>query len=286
MAILTLFDKSLDAAQSENYHLTLQVDRSGCAYCILDTVWNKYIALKHTEFDGALDKEDFYNEIEKQLSNDEYLTWRYKSVGIIFNSSQHVLIPKSYFQTEYLRALYTLNHPLGEYEELQFSLLKKTGAYNVFAIPSFLVTLLSRQFNKPQYFHQQSPFIEFLLNPLNGNKQDTRCVALNMSHDFFDIVVYDGKKLILSNSFTFNNGKDILYYVLYIYKQLQLNVRYSKLQLYGHISDKSPCYLLLKKHIKHIEFGGAEQRYMFSSNFHNLHLYSFANLFNLYNLVD
>ena len=49
MPFLELFDETLDINSTENYELSVQVSPDGFAFCLLDTIRNKFVLIRSFE---------------------------------------------------------------------------------------------------------------------------------------------------------------------------------------------------------------------------------------------
>ena len=276
---LSLLDETLDINITKSYHISIQVSLNGFSFCLLDTVRNKYIALKHYSFDRA--GNNFENNISKVLSEDEFFKQEYKSSKLIFTSKKGTLIPVPLFNKDNLNDYFTFNHTLGEKEEIHYNKLKSTDAYVVFATPEYLSDLFRKSLPSLKIYHQSAPFIENIFWT-GRNKKDRDTVYLNISRDMFDIAVVNGKKLNLYNCFSIQNENDLIYFVLYIFEQLKLDPEKTETVLAGEISKTMKHYEILKKYIRHISFEKTNNQYTYSYTFNEVPAHTFVNLLNLY----
>jgi hypothetical protein len=69
-----------------------------------------------------------------------------------------------------------------------------------------------------------------------------------------DIIVTENKKLILLNTFTWQTNEDILYYVMFVSEQLELNPEKFPMIVSGDIDDSSSIYQLLYRYVRNVTF--------------------------------
>jgi len=91
-------------------------------------------------------------------------------------------------------------------------------------------------------------------------------------------------RLYLYNTFQYQNETDLLYFILYIYKQLNLNTRKNILLISGEQSDNMKYYNTLKKYVKSIKYLDP-LNFTFSGILEKLARHKFLNLFNLVSCV-
>ena len=103
MVEFEFLDETLDINSTLSYHLSVQANLDGLIFSILDTVRNKYIALKSyalTEKPNHIADFDWYESI---LQKDDFLMQEYKSVGLIFVGEKSTLVPDPLFKKENIK---------------------------------------------------------------------------------------------------------------------------------------------------------------------------------------
>jgi hypothetical protein len=68
-----------------------------------------------------------------------------------------------------------------------------------------------------------------------------------------DITCYEGNKLLFANSFAYDQRSDLLYYILYVWKQVGLDQVNDYLSISGEFSVTNRVIHLLHTYVKHIE---------------------------------
>ncbi len=276
---LSFLDESLDINITNTYHVSIQVSLNGFSFCLLDTARNKYVALKHYEFDT---KETTLEENIKRVSNeDEFLNKEYKSSRLIFTTRKFTLVPTPIFNKEYLKKYFSFNHNLEESERIYFNHLRNADAYVIFAIPGNLSDIFNYHFPKIKIYHQSTPFIESILRN-HKNSQDKHTMFLNAGEDLFDIAVVHLKNLKLYNCFFYKNENDLIYFVLYTYEYLKLDAEKTVLVIFGSLSKSSKYYEILKKYIRNLRFEQPKTQFTYSYTFNEIPSHTFVNLLNLY----
>jgi hypothetical protein len=69
------------------------------------------------------------------------------------------------------------------------------------------------------------------------------------------VVVKQEQKLVLANQFSIKTQEDVLYYVLFILEQYQLNPLTATITIVGNLDSNSSLISSLKKYIKNIRLG-------------------------------
>ncbi|MGF1586007.1 MAG: DUF3822 family protein [Bacteroidales bacterium] len=273
-------DETFDLNQTGNYHISIQAGLDGYSFSVLDPVRNKYILLKHYKLSEISDitlLEDKIHEIQK---NDEFLSREYKSALFSYQSPKYTIIPGPLFNKQNLRSYFEFNQHLDDLDEIHYNKLNNTDAYNLYIIPSRLACLVKKAFDNVRYYHQVTPFIENGLMQYGG-KTFRRSVLVNLYGKYADVIVVQGEKLILSNTFPWKTDQDLVYFILYVYEQLKLSGEDVPLVISGSIKKRSEAYELLKVYIKKVGFESRNDTFQYSYTLNDIDLHWFTNLFNL-----
>lgn len=278
MRDFSLADETIDLNRSSSYILSIQINLNGFSFSILDTVRNKYSLLKHYDIPGKLTTDNKGGKIEEILSKDTSLQNPFKKVNCLCVNPKSMLIPSPLFDEQYIKRYFDFNQPLNELEELHYHYLKKTDSYNVFSVPNPVTNALLGHFPKIHFYHHSYSLINYHINFI---EEDKTYVGLNLYDNFIDILVIDNKKLIFFNSFEFQNHDDILYYVLNVYHQLDLDPETIELKMTGTNFKHEQLIKELKEYIKKIHHLKPPKEVTYSYLFKKEMLYYYFNLFNL-----
>ncbi len=278
MAEINLLDKSYSKDNSIHYHLSLQIDSEGFAYCLLDSRRKRYIVFQKYLYGKSGDIVSLVNKLEKHLEEDEILNASFKSSSCIYLTQKSTLVPNAFFDESKLKDYFEFNHPLDELDEIHFNLVPEIDASNVFAIPTYLANLLYNKFKGLKIYHQATPFIKSTLKDFRPSSS----VHINLNPGFFDIIVKQGHQLKLYNTFLYQNDTDMLYYVLFIINQLKLNPETIPLTICGEMSDRISYQESLSKYVPKMMFLEPASP-GFSNVFERLSKHKFFNLFYLFN---
>ncbi len=278
MADFNLLDKLFTKNKTSSYHLSIQVDLEGFSFCVLDIEKDLYIALKKYPFDKIKDLENLVDRVDFLFKNDDILKNPYQSISFVYLSQKSTLVPDAFFDKENLKSYFEFNHSLDELDEIHFNHIPAIQAYNVFAIPNYLANQVYNEYNRVKFFHQATPFINSVIK---GFSQSSG-IHINLNNNFFDIVVKQNNKLKLYNTFLYKNETDLLYFLFYVIKQLNLDLDTILLTLCGEQSNKFIFFEAIKKYVPGIMFFEPVSP-GFSSVFEKISVHKFFNLFYLYN---
>ncbi len=248
------FSKTFDILKTNTYRLSLGLEPCSITYTIVDTVRNKCVAVKHYCFAQIDDTNAYYESIKTFLDQDTFLAKHYKRINFVFSSPKSTLIPHEYFNKVTLKQMFTLNHQLHDSEELHFNKLLNLQLVNAFSIPSAITTLMVNKFPEMRFYHQSSTLIDSYVRKSVNKK----CVVgVFICVKYLHFVVAKQGKLELYNHVEYSSDEDLVYHVMNIYKQLNLNNRETNLYLSGMIMKNSSAFRLLSEYVSNIWFSKA-----------------------------
>jgi len=278
MKDFSFVDETVDLNRAHAYRLSIQVSLNGFSFSILDMVRGKFVVLKHYDLSQQEGYDPKADKLRQILSSDTHLQPSFKQSVALVVTRKSTLIPASYFQEKDLKSYLAFNHDLDELEEIHFNPLEEISAYNVFTIPNPISNLILNHFGKIPYYHHGLPFLHYQLDNASAAK---KTAALSIFDRFIDIGVFSGNNLLFYNTFQWSTHEDILYYLLYVYKQLDLDVNSNELQISGTVRDQKDLKKLIDRYIKKSHMQRPPNDYTYSYTFKSEQTQHFTNLFRL-----
>lgn len=250
----SFIDESFDLKKLANYQLIFQFGTEGMLLSVCDTFKNKYIALEQFAFQELDDFTNALELIDVVKKESKLMSGAYKEVICMIVHNISTLVPSPLFDNQ-KKNLYL--HFNASFDTISNSVMaddiKSLDAKNVFSVPVALKVKLEGMYSYVRFHHYSSTLIDSLL--LENKNQTTKKVYVHVQNSHFEIVYIEGKKLIFYNTFKYKSAEDFMYYLMFIYDQLQLNPETIEVVLLGEIEKKSGLYTLAQKYIRHIKFG-------------------------------
>jgi hypothetical protein len=279
MPELNFVDRSFNKDHSVNYHLSMQADRNGLAYCIRNGRHKEFIIFKKYRFDHVYLESDLVGQIISVLDRDEILHLPFLDVHFMGYTQQNTLVPASYFSPDHLTDYMDFNAGGASDGELFSNNIRALDTHIVFSLSRALVSLITLHFKKVEFSSQASSFLWNVSNQSGSLNNTALYVGLNA--DFFDVAVTGGGKLMLYNTFQYVNETDLLYYVLYVCKQLSLKTYDLKLILSGEMSSRLVYSEMLKQYLPDTDHDAAAGLPPLPAGLSPALTYKYLNLFNL-----
>ena len=279
MPELNYIDRSFTKDRCMDYDLSIQTDRSGLTYCIRHSRQGEYIVFRKYRFDHVYLVSDLVREVIAVLDRDDILKQHFRSVHFMNYTQQSTLVPERFFNPENLPEYIEFNTGGILEGELFSNHIRPLDTYNVFVQPRPLVSLVTLHFKKVEFSSQATPFL-WNLSHVEGS-MDNSLVHVGLNTDFFDIAVVGDCKLQLYNTFQFVNETDLLYYVLYVCRQLSLSPQDIPVRLSGELSSRIVYFETLKQYLPRVSYEDTPGMRHLAPGLMQLITYKYLNLFNL-----
>ncbi|MCL3780460.1 DUF3822 family protein [Prolixibacteraceae bacterium JC049] len=264
-------DETLDIYSTLQYRLSIQMSLDGFSFSILDTIQDKFVLLQHRPFylkwSGQLQE-----ELNKIVSDNPILEKQFKSTHIAISTPQVALIPQSFYNTEDQEVLFYQNFPYKTKQKLRESQFQEQELTAIYSIPELMDNFITHQFEEAHVTHHMVPFVTYGLKQF---KHKQKCFVF--AHEkHLEVFAVTENKLQFYNHFRYKNESDIIYYILSVYKQLNLTPETDELILAGYLKKQSELYQQLKRYIRKIEFLKMDNSHTYSYTFNQIpkHFYS------------
>ena len=251
-------DKSLDEKRAVDYDLVLQVTDRSCAYSIFDHGKNSYIALE--AYDISL------SGLAEQV---HWLKNPFRSVHIIVENNRSTLIPGVLFEESEKETYLNFSLEHDENERTRFDLLSRIEVVNIYGINEILANETVTIFPDAKICHLSSVLIESIWMNFKNLITDKQIFIFVRQADF-NLLIFDRKQLIYSNAFHFKAPEDIIYFVIFVMEQLNLNPEEIPVTLLGNIGKGTPGFDLLFRYIRNIDFATRSETLHYSHVFNDV----------------
>lgn len=237
---------------SKDTKLSIQFNLDGFSFCITNnttketTYFSKYLFKEK-----QVTPENLLKKIEEIFKTDIHLQKDFSSVLVIHQNNLFTLVPTPYFSENNLSKYLNFNIKTLATDFIAFDDIENINAKNVYVPYVNINNYLFQNFGEFEYKHHLTILIEKLIS-LNSSIE--KKVFINVSKDNFDIVVLQNKQLEFSNSYYFDTKEDFIYYILFTFEQLKLDVEETQLSFTGEIEKSSEIYKIAYQYIRNISF--------------------------------
>ena len=278
MPFLELFDETLNINLTENYEISIQVSPDGFSFCLLDGIRNKFVLIR--SFEPEENKYFNAGRIDEILGKDDFLTRRYKKVNVVMPSPKFTLVPAPLFDPGKKDEYFTFNHILDDGNIIISNKLNDPDAFLVFSVSKPIFDLINSCQPGVHPSHQVKPLLNHIAHSrksVNGNY-----IHVHVEREFFNLIIFNHNILKFCNSFNYRNINDILYFVLNVFKNLDIKqeetIYFSGLtEKYDDLSSNFSIY------VRNLKFAEPSGNFTFSYVFNDTDLHRFLNLFSVVN---
>jgi hypothetical protein len=278
--IVSTFDKALSIEASKYCRLSIQLSQDGFSFCVFDINRNKYCGIEVYEFNNVSSVIALNAILRDLVQTNDWLQAEFEKTEIIFETSKSTLVPVALFDHNHVADYLKLNHPPDLGEVIGNDHLRQLDAENVFSLPDTLLATLREHFPGTGIHHFSSSLIESLLIRYK-NLDSNPIVFTNVRKSWLDIMVISKGKLQFFNSFRYKEKEDFVYFLIFVFEQLNLNPENTELKLMGEIPKVSPLFDLTFRYIRNVGFVERSNGSLYSYIFDEIPHHYYFNLLNL-----
>jgi hypothetical protein len=280
MPFLELFDETLDINSTENYELSVELSAECLSFIVLDTIRNKFIMLR--SFQPENSRRYSTEEISEIIGKDDFLTKKYKKVSIIMPSPKFTLIPAPLFDPGKKDEYFSFNHIQPENNLVFNNKLSDPDSFLVYALSRPLYELVRDVWPGSYPFHHLKPMFEHFRESRRNSGENY--IHVHVERDFFNLFIFNHDNLKFCNSFNYRNISDILYYILNIFKSMNIKQE-ETIHLSGQTERYDDLFSSLALYVRNLKFAEPSGTFTFSYVFNETGLHRFINLISVVNCV-
>lgn len=277
---LSLAPKDLKDSFSGNYFLSIELSLDGLSYCLLDTESFQYQVLESFSFTKVQSYSDLSVVADFIMKTTPVPHISIQKSNLVFLNSASCLVADSLFDPNQLDAYFNFHFPLKDNHIVKADKLNNLSAYNVYALPVEIEKALTQLFPNIRIRHYSSTLIENLCY-YHKAEQITQNVVLHVQDKHFEILIFDGSRLVLYNTFPYATWEDLLYYMLYVLEQLEIAPEKSDVLILGEIAMDSNSFQNVRSFMRSVDFGQRTDFFKYHWVFDELPPHYYFNLLNV-----
>ncbi|MEQ8324137.1 MAG: DUF3822 family protein [Vicingaceae bacterium] len=246
-------DSFYTASKNTSKFLSLQVGKDGMSYAILSPTDNTVELTREFIFDSVNSNADLLADIRGIVENDPALMGPFFHTSIGFYQGKSTLIPEALFEAGMEESYLNFTED-SDVERYFFSnKLVNLRSRNVFSVDKALCDYLQSCYPTPLFLHSSTPLIDVFA--LQEKRNSGRRCFIHVQYSHFEILCFEKGELRFYNSFDYTTAEDLLYYVLFVFEQLDLNQESEPISVFGEIDQYGTIADLLKRYLGVVEFG-------------------------------
>lgn len=177
-----------------------------------------------------------------------------QAVYAVVVNNRFALIPESFEDTPATELYNFVNGSQKDETLLKYRL--PNGTVFVYTMPAVMEQALERIFHNVKFFHAGITTIQF--RPRVATPEVF--VMAVVHRNYLEMAIHKQQQLFFYNCFSYETMDDILYYMLYVSEQYQVDPALNTFYLAVNESTDSGLSKLLKKYIRHLQFITTEKQ--------------------------
>ena len=242
--------------------LSIQVNLNGLSFCILNRTSNTIELLQSLSFQQTLNPFDVLNRLKTELSANSSFSIEFDAVNVIHQNELSTLVPRALYNDNNKADYLKFNTKILKTDFITQDEIAVNDSVNVYIPYININNYIFETFGAFTYKHSSTVLLDTLLQKCLQNTDLE--VHLHVNHKMLEISVIDKGQLQLFNVFEYHSKEDFIYYVLFVFEQLNLDVETTVVYLSGTINRNDNLYNLLYTYVRHVEFETLNLSYSFS----------------------
>ncbi|KAA6349547.1 hypothetical protein EZS27_003058 [termite gut metagenome] len=240
----------IDFNLSEQLILSIRLGTDGFSFTIHSPSNKQPEAFLHKEGVSSL---PFIDNLKQVFSELDFLNHPYRQVRILLVSPRFTTVPLNLFDEKQMEPVFDYNYLRIENEIVLYNVLKENDIVLLFGIDKNVYQYLIEQYPQANVYSHITPLIEYFSGCDYGAENNfSRKMYIALHEQSMDICCFEYKRPIFINSFEYQHIDDCIYYILHIWKQINLNQETNNLYLIGTMPDKERLLRELKRYILHV----------------------------------
>ena len=234
--------ENIDLTNSDQYILTIRVSTDGFSFSFYHTV-DKLFYYQTYKVDPSI---TITANLRNIFKGNNFLDKKYKKIIVLLDNAPNTLIPFELFDEEQINSQYKYNFPELSKQIVLFNILKKTSVVVLFSIEKTTYQLLNENLGNIIYYSTTTPFIEYCTG--KNQQEEGLKLFVNVQRKKTDIICLNRNRILFDNTFACSDTNDQMYYILCVWKLMNMNQGNDNLYLYGNNDLKNK----LKKYIREV----------------------------------
>ncbi len=249
--ITSFYKKNVNFANTENFHLSIEVSPTKLKYTLLNTENLEYLLFKSVEVG---------NNLLTAIGSEEILKQTFFSTSMCYSNFPTTIVPNElYSEINKERYLQFISDKKGT---IKTDKIHQNNATTIYSVKEDIVHLMNQIQNGVIEKNSSTIIIEQLIKQYKNLTEKTAFLFINRKN--IELIILKKGELILHNYFDVNNSIDVLYYTLFGFNQLKMNPEESNLYLFGNIEKGDENYILIYDYIRNIKFGSLSNTLSFN----------------------
>ena len=279
---VSLIDRDYHNDHNNVSILSIRIAPDGFSYAIFDTLRNKYTVLESFDLQGVSNESIWIDTIGVLLEEKKINPKSFIQTIIQSDFPGALTVPEALYHHDNKELLFKYNLQKSKEQTLLQDNIGNLGIVMLHPLSLKIKSHISSFFASETIIHQQSSLLSVLYNTSVSDLSGEQ-VFVQINRNAFECIIFNNKKLLFFNSFQYKSAEDLLYFLLYVMKQHNLDPEKQKVVLMGNLTRSSAIAAKAAKYIRFVHFINKNPQDDFSVAFEAVEDHQFFNLLNLKN---
>jgi hypothetical protein len=248
---------SYNANEAYQHALCMELQNDKFSYSIIDK------NLKKSVKEDSFTLSDFNKDTLAKIVDDQIFKNDFKSASIVASTNRHTLVPSTLFNESEPKEIFNLNHQ-PPFDDIDYNRISELGIVSIYEMPLWIKQLFVTKIPKIKTFHTSTVFLKGIFKA----PQFSPRIHILIQNESFYLAITSKNRLDYFNLFQSNKIEDIVYHLLFVLEQKELNIKEFEINVLG-VSNKwlklEAINDLLKQKVKvHFQPEKSEQFILFS----------------------
>ncbi|WP_420187340.1 DUF3822 family protein [Bacteroides pyogenes] len=234
----------IDLTKSKQYTLSIRLSTDGFSFSIYNPISDNSLSFIEKEADDSL---SLTANLRRVFQESDFLNCPYKRVNVMMTDKRFTTVPFELFEDEQAELLFYHNHRKKEHEKIIYNILKRENAVVIFSMDKSAHAFIEKQYPDARFYSHSTPLIEYFT--VKSRLGNSRKMYASFRKGAIDLFCFERGHLLLANSFKCTNFEDCVYYLLYVWKQMEFDQQRDELHLTGAMPEKERLLRELRKFI-------------------------------------
>jgi hypothetical protein len=256
---VSYYDRLFDQALTSQYSLSIRIDPDGLSFSVYSHLISGYIGIESLTLQNSMAFQSaesakvlFSDQLNRFLNQHTWILKPFRHTCIIVNSLNYTLVPHALYDPLQKETYLEFVHSQVESGIFHDHFLNSAEAWVIFSVHKSINEIIDRYFNSARILHHAGAMIESIL-PRYRHSEQRNPVFVNIRTGSFDIIVLRDGKMLYCNSFNWKANEDLVYYLIFVLDQLDLNPENVPVLLAGNVETSSGLFELLQRYIRHVD---------------------------------
>ena len=242
--------------------LSIQVNLNGLSFCILNRTSNTIEYLNTITFESKLTPFDALNRMKTELSANSRFLDTFNAVNVIHQNELSTLVPKDLYNEDQKANYLKFNAKILKTDFVTHDDISVNQSVNIYIPYVNINNYIFDTFGEFTYKHSSTILIDTILQ--RSQSESKPMIYVHVNETMLEILVIDKGQLQLFNVFEYYSKEDFIYYILFVYEQLELDVETAPIHISGKIEKDDELFKLIYTYVRHVSISDTTSSFNFT----------------------